>query len=437
MTSAEFADDRRDEGVAAGAGGGDAAVDVFAEKNRVFGAGLVRDPNPRLAELAAQCPVHRGAISDKFGLPGVDTFLYTDIDSHVTVLDWDHADAVLKDGTRFSSAYVGPSLRSVIGRTILEMDAPDHLRYRQLLQQAFTRKEMDRWETDFVRHIVNGYLDRMLAAGTGRGDLVRDFIFHYPIHVMSTAAGLPADDVPTFYRWSALITNVAASETDRMAASEGLAESFRTVIADRRREPRDDLVSVLVNASLKLPDGSRQALTEDEIVAFLRLLVPAGAQTTYRALSNLLYGLLSNPDQLEAVREDRSLVVGAIEEGIRWEPPLIFVGRLATEPTVVGDQPVGAGCPVNVAIGAANRDPSRWPDPDRFDIHRPPQPHLGFGGGPHVCLGIHFARMEMRVALEMILDRLPNLRLDPEAEDVHITGLIQRAPEHLPVLFDA
>ena len=135
MTSGEFATsaDGRPTGGADGGGdgGGDGGVDVFAEKNRVFGAGLVRDPHPRLAELAAECPVHRGAISDKFGLPGVDTFLYTDLDAHVTALDWDHADAVLKDGTRFSSAYVGPSLRSVIGRTILEMDAPEHLRYRQ------------------------------------------------------------------------------------------------------------------------------------------------------------------------------------------------------------------------------------------------------------------------------------------------------------------
>jgi cytochrome P450 len=129
-------------------------------------------------------------------------------------------------------------------------------------------------------------------------------------------------------------------------------------------------------------------------------------------------------------------VTPAIEEGLRWEPPLIYVGRLATEPTAVGPEPLGQGCPVNVAIGMANRDPSRWPDPDEFDIHRPMQPHLAFGGGPHVCLGIHFARMEMRVALELILDRLPNLRLDPDASDVHITGLVQRAPETLPVLFD-
>jgi cytochrome P450 len=422
------------EEFAAGSLEGD--YDVFALKNRVFGAGLVRDPYPRLEELAAQCPVHRGAISDKFGMTGVDTFLFTDVDSHVVALDFAHADAVLKDARTFSSGYSGPALRSIIGRTILEMDAPEHLRYRQLIQQAFTRKEMDRWERDFVRTIVNSYLDRMLAAGTGRGDLVHDFLFHYPIHVMSTAAGLPEDAVPTFYRWSALITNVAASVQQRTEAAEGLAGFMRTVIAERRAEPRDDLVSVLVHAELREPDGSRHHLDEDEIVAFLRLLIPAGAQTTYRALSNLMYGLLTHPDQLAALDADRSLVVPAIEEGLRWEPPLIFVGRLATETTVVGTESLETGCPVNVVVGAANRDPARWERPAEFDIFRAPQPHLSFGTGPHVCLGIHFARMEMRVALELMLDRLRGLRLDPDAEDVHITGLIQRAPETLPVLFD-
>jgi cytochrome P450 len=415
-------------------------VDVFALKNRVFGAGVVRDPYPHLAELAARCAVHRGGLSDKFGVAGVDTFLYPDVDEHVATFDWATADTVLKDGRTFSSAYYERSLRAVIGRTILEMDAPEHLRYRQLIQQAFTRKEMDRWEREFVRDIVDSYLDRMLerpaVGGAVRGDLVRDFIFHYPIHVMSTAAGLPAEHVPTFYRWAALITNVTVSEEQRKEASEGLATFLRAEIGARRAEPRDDLVSVLVQAELREPDGRRHRLTEDEIVAFLRLLIPAGAQTTYRALSNTLYGLLTHPDQLAAVDADRSLIPQAIEEGLRWEPPLIYVARLATEPVVVGSEPLGAGCPVNVIVGAANRDPSRWEHPEEFDIFRAPQPHLTFGTGPHVCLGIHFARMEMRVALELVLDRLRNLRLDPAADDVHITGLVQRAPESLPVLFD-
>jgi cytochrome P450 len=148
-----------------------------------------------------------------------------------------------------------------------------------------------------------------------------------------------------------------------------------------------------------------------------------------------LYGLLTHPDQLAAVVADPTLVPQAVEEGLRWEVPLTASGRSAAVDTAIGGVAIAAGCPVNLSIGAANRDASRWDRPDEFDIFRASQAHLGFGTGPHVCLGIHFARMELRVALEQLVGRLANLRLDPDAIDVHITGLGQRSPETLPVRF--
>jgi len=169
------------------------------------------------------------------------------------------------------------------------------------------------------------------------------------------------------------------------------------------------------------------------------LLLPAGAETTYRSSGNLLYGLLTHTDQFDAVRNDRSLIPQAIEEGLRWEPPLLFIMRTAKTDTKLGDIEIPAGANMGVAIGAANRDPDRYPDPDTFDIYRDARQHIAFGAGPHICLGQHLARLETRIALESVFDKLPNLRLDPDAmatEDPHIHGLTFRSPTSLPVLFD-
>jgi cytochrome P450 len=414
--------------------GNDEAEDVFAAKDRLGGIGVVRDPHPKLRELREQRTVLPGSVSSQFGMLGPDNFLIPD-EQQVSVYDFDNADRIFRDATTFSSSYYIPSLRAIIGRTILEMDPPDHQRYRSLLQGAFTKKEMVRWERDFVRDIVESAIDKL--APLGRGDLAADFAFHYPITVTAVAAGLPVEDVGTFYEQAALLTNVAVPEERRLQASEELGSMVQTLIEKRRAEPADDLISILVHAQLPGTDGGApEVLTDDEIVAFLRLLVPAGAQTTYRTLTNLLYALLTNPDQLAALYRDRSLIPRAVEEGVRWEPPLMFFARNATVDTEIAGCPVTAGTTVNMCVHSANRDPERWPDPDRFDIFRPLSTHLSFGQGNHICLGIHFARMELRVALEVILDRLPNLRLDPEAEDVHIGGLASRTAVHLPCVWD-
>jgi cytochrome P450 len=206
------------------------------------------------------------------------------------------------------------------------------------------------------------------------------------------------------------------------------------VLDDRRRSPRDDLVSELVRAEI---DGD--VLADEEIYSFLMLLLPAGVETTYRSTGNLLHLLLTHPDQLEAVRADRSLLPQAIEEGLRMEPPLLLTSRLAIRDGELGGVPVKAGAFVTPMLGAANRDPRRYPEPDRFDIFRDPKQHISFGNGPHMCLGMHLARMETRIAIDALLD-LPNLRRDPEAwarDDAHIHGQIFRSPTSLPVLFDA
>lgn len=409
------------------------AADAFDVKNRLGGIGTIRDPHPRLRELRDSCPVHDGSVSGLFGVVGPDNYLIAD-DEQVSVFTFEEVDQTFRDHETFSNRYYVPYLREVLGRTILEMDPPDHQRYRSLLQGAFTKAEMVKWEASFVRDLVRDRLGRL--APLGRADLAADFAFHYPISVMAAAAGLPVEHVDTFYEQATRLTNVAVAEEERLAASREMEVTVREVLAARRATPRDDLISVLAHAELRRPDGTVEQLGDDDIVTFVRLLIPAGAQTTYRTLTNLLFALLSDAEQLEMVRADRSLIPRAIEEGLRWEAPLLSFGRIATQDTEIAGQPVPAGTTVNLCVHSANRDPSRWPDPDRFDLTRPPRGHLGFGQGNHVCLGIHFARMELRVAVEAILDLLPGVRLDPDATDVHVAGLNSRAVVSLPCVWD-
>jgi cytochrome P450 len=183
-------------------------------------------------------------------------------------------------------------------------------------------------------------------------------------------------------------------------------------------------------------DGERHRLDDGEILAFARLLLTAGAGTTYRGLGSLLVALLSDPEQLDRVRDDRALVEPAIEEGLRFEQPLSAVTRLAMRDCELGDVAIPAGSFVHAGIGAANHDPARWEDPDRFDVGRRPLPHATFGGGAHFCIGVHLARMEIRAALETVLDRLPGVRFDPDAPVPHVTGLTFRMPTAVPVVWE-
>jgi cytochrome P450 len=406
----------------------DGERDAFETFDTVMGSGVVRDPYPKFAELRAECPVHRGRLHREFGLPDMPEVMSSGTGEYFTALSWEAVSQVLLDGQTFSSSGYAESMGLVMGHSILEMDEPEHRQYRSLIQQAFTLKAMERWERDVVSPIVHGLIDRF--AGRGRADLVRELTFPFPIQVIAGMLGLPAADLPQFHRWAVELISIAIDVPRGFAASQSLRDYFAGILAERRRDPREDVISMLAQAEL---DGQR--LTDEEIFAFLRLLLPAGAETTYRSSSNLLLGLLQSPDQLDALRRDRSLMRQAIEEGLRWEAPLTGIARLAMRDAEVAGVSIPKGAVVGVCMGAANRDPSRWQDPERFDMFRTPKPHVAFATGPHTCLGMHLARMETTVALNAVLDRLPSLRLDPEAEDVHVTGLSFRAPRSLPVVF--
>lgn len=401
--------------------------DPFEEFNRDNGAGTVRDPYPNWAELRKNAAIWLGDPRQMFGL-GDDVELPDDMPPMYQTLTLDATLQVLRDNATFSSSHYAMVMGAVMGHTILEMDEPEHHAYRGLIQQAFTRKAMERWETELVEPIVNRHIDAFV--GRGRADLVRELTFPFPVHVIAALLGLPDKDLPMFHRLAVELISVGFAPERGMAASAALRDYFSGILGARRDDPRHDVISVLAQAEL---EGQR--LTDEEIYSFLRLLLPAGAETTYRSSSNLLFGLLSHPEQLDALRQDRALMNAAIEEALRWEPPLTGIMRMATRDTEVCGVPLPAGALVSVCMGAANRDPAYWDDPDEFNIHRPVKPNAAFASGPHMCLGMHLARMETQVLMRGVLDRLPNLRLDPDAEDVHITGMAFRAPRSLPVVF--
>ena len=402
--------------------------DPFEVFNHSTGTGLVRNPYPRFAELRGECPVHKGTAGQLFGVPAIDQAAFSETGAYYTACSYAAVAQVLLDGETFSSAGYGKTMGLVMGHSILEMDEPEHHRYRSLLQQAFSQKAMDRWEHELVAPVVARCIDRFVDRG--RADLVRELTFPFPLEVIAGMLGLPDDDLPRFHRLAVELISIAVNIERGIAASQQLRDYFAEILAERRTRPGDELISVLAQAEL---DGQR--LTDEEIFAFLRLLLPAGAETTYRSSSNLLYGLLTNPDQLAALRDDRSLMRRAMEEGLRWEAPLIGIARTATRDVVVDGVQVPAGAVIGVGLGSANHDEKRWDDPERFDIFREPKQHMAFAYGNHTCLGMHLARMETRVVMDAVLDRLPNLRLDPEAEDVHVAGLTFRAPARLPVVF--
>jgi len=385
-------------------------------------AGDMRDPYPELAKALRDSPIQRvdnSLMPHEEAAPVFFVYRYDDIVR------------VLRDSETFSSSHIielimGP----VMGEHImLGMDGERHRRYRSLVSMAFRNKALARWEDELVGTVANELIDRF--ADRGRAELVREFTFPYPTQIIAGLLGLPRQDYKQFQRWSIDILSFLSRPEEAVVASGEVKEYVAGILAERRRRPQADLITDLAQAEL---DGER--LSDEEIFSFVRLLLPAGVETTYRSTGNLLFTLLSHPDQLEAVRADRTLVPQAIEESLRLETPLLNITRVATVDTELAGVPVPSGSTVMLMLAAANREATRYMAPDDFDTWRAePKPHIAFGHGAHACLGIHLARLEMRVGLDLLLDRLPGLRLDPAADDPHIRGQVFRSPTALPVLF--
>lgn len=382
-------------------------------------AGDVRDPYPDLAVKRRQSPVE---LNMQMGF---------DLEERLTATVYRHDDVseVLRDNVTFSSSAIRDLMAVVMGPFVLVgMDGAEHKRHRHLVSHAFRSKALAHWEDDLITDVIDQLVDGF--AGDGHAELVRQLTFHFPVQVIAEVLGLPHEDHEKFHDYAVAIINVAANPDAGIRASSALVDYLSTHVEARRRDPGTDLISDLVTSEF---DG--EMLDDEEIYSFLRLLLPAGAETTYRAAGNFIYGLLTHPDQMQALDTDRSLMVQAVEEAIRWESPLLITSRRATADCEIGGVPVPEGANVIAHLGSANHDEAHWDDAESFDIGREPKPQIAFGAGPHMCLGMHLARLELRVAVNRLLDRLPNLRLDPDGNDPHIHGERFRSPTSLPVLF--
>jgi cytochrome P450 len=388
-------------------------------------SGDTRDPYTDFIAKRRDTPIWKGSLMSMDFLP--EGF---DAEPGWNAFRYDDCSRILRDAKTFTSTGYDSTIGMVMGHMILGMDDPEHRGHRNLVAHAFREKSLARWEPEFIGPIVDELIDRFI--GDGEADLVRQLTFEFPVRVIARLLGLPEEDFAQFQRWSVELISLGADIDRGFAASEALRNYFADVVAVRRAHPKDDVISDLVTAEI---DG--ESLSDEAIYSFLRLLLPAGAETTFRSSGNLLYLLLTHTEQMEAVRDDRSLLPQAIEEALRFEPPLLTIGRTTTCKVEIAGVTLPAGAGITTNLGSANHDETRWDNAEEFDIFRPAIPHIAFAHGPHMCLGMHLARLETRAMVNRVLDRLPDLALNPGDTDPHIRGQVFRSPTALPVTFTA
>jgi cytochrome P450 len=402
----------------------DPAYDPFVSDDAAFGD--CADPYPQLARWREQGPVHAFDYRSAMGLYPDATMI--GLPSYL-VLGYEAVETIFLNPQTYSNRIYARNLGICFGRSVSTMDAPEHPRFRKIFQKAFLPNMVSAWGDTLVDPVVGALMGKF--AGRGRADLVQEFTHHYPFQIIYKQLDLPPEDVGVFHKLAIAQTVVSYDVAHGTEASRKLGVYFKALLDERRRRPGDDLVSLLAQAEV---DG--ETLPEEILISFLRQLVNAGGDTTYRATSVMLTGLLTNPEQLAAVRADRSLIAPAIEEALRWDGPVLIASRTPLVDTELCGVALPAGANLSVAAGSANRDPARFDDPDRFDIFRKKQRHFGFAFGPHVCIGQHLARLEMTRALNALLDHLPNIRLDPDHPPPQIQGTMMRVPKHIHVRFD-
>ncbi|WP_326547421.1 cytochrome P450 [Mycolicibacterium sp. ND9-15] len=386
-------------------------------------ADLFRNPYPLFAKRRHETSgVFRGSVMDWSKAPeAMPENLYA-------AVSFDAVNRVFRDGKVFNSEIYDSTIGLFIGPTILAMEGKTHWDHRNLVSSAFKSKSLARWEPEVVRPVVTALIDEFVQ--TGSADLVRDFTLEFPTRVISRLLGLPEEDLPWFRKRAVELISYHVKYKRAFEASAALKDYFLQQIEQRRAKPTGDIIGDLVTAEI---DGEK--LSDEAIYSFLRLLLPAGLETTFRSSGNLLYLLLTHPEQFQAVQADRDLVPAAIEEGLRYETPLTTVQRSATVETELEGVTLPKGSVIDVCIGSANRDEKRWERSEEFDIFRKRVPHISFAAGEHTCMGLHLARMETRVALECLLDRLTNVNLVTD-DNPHIWGQPFRSPTALPVTFD-
>jgi len=340
-------------------------------------------------------------------------------------------DEAFKHPEVFSSNADALNIGNVRPLIPLQIDPPDHVRYRRLLDPLFAPKRMAALETRTAA-LVHRLLDRF--ADRGSCDLVSEFTIPLPSEVFLTMFGLPLEELDTFLRMKDGIIRPPGDLEEQAAHRRSTAEEmyayFNTVLDLRTSDPRDDILSGFLSAEL---DGRR--LTREEILDICFLLMIAGLDTVTASLDCFFAYLAQHADQRDRLVADPELIPSAIEELFRWETPVTGVPRIAVQDTEIGGMAVRTGDQVMILLGSANTDEAEFPDADTVDLERAVNRHLAFGGGVHRCLGSHLARLELRVALREFHARIPAYRLAPDAVLEYTAGI--RSLATLPLLWEA
>jgi cytochrome P450 len=380
------------------------------------------DPYGFFEHMRKTAPVWRGTLMESDLMPEE-----LKVSENWTLFDFDSVFTAFREDTVFASEMYNNTIGLVFGPTILGMHGKQHHDHRSLVSKAFKQSALNQWEPEVIDPICDQLVDEF--KDDGEVDLVKAVTFEFPTRVTAALLGLPQEDLEMFRRLSLDLISITEDIEAGLNASVELGTYFQEQVDQRRSTMTDDVIGDLVAAEI---DGEK--LTDEAIISFLRLLLPAGLETTYRSSGNLLQLLLTHPDQLRDLQQDRSLIPAAIEEGIRYETPLVLVTRNTTRDVEMHGKTIPEGAQVNVCMGSANRDDKRWDNPNVFDIHRLRRAHISFAGGIHSCLGMHLARVETKAMLNSLFDRVTDLQL-LEDDDTEIVGMPFRSPKHLPVTF--
>jgi cytochrome P450 len=372
---------------------------------------LYRDgfPHELFAALRDEHPVWHHPLAPTRRTPDGVTFW--------AVLGHPELQEVSRDWRQFSSLE-GPSLTKTpeerSGHTIIASDPPGHTRFRKLVNAGFTPRMIARLD-ELVAQRATQVLDA--AAEKNDVNFVREVAYQLPMHLISDILGIPESDRPDVFHWTDVITRAAdplqgISDAEQTAAERSLFGYARQLGDEKRRNPTDDVWSILAHAEVEDDDGTMTRLTPLELDQFFLILTIAGSETTRNVISGGLVALLDHRNQMQDLRRDPELLGNATEEMIRWVSPVVCFARTATSDSELAGEQVRAGDRVTLWFTAANRDPRAFVDPDRFDVRRHPNPQVAFGGGGmHFCLGAHLARREIRVLFEQLLARFPEVEI--------------------------
>jgi pimeloyl-[acyl-carrier protein] synthase len=365
---------------------------------------VLADPYPLYRRLRTERPVHWD--------PFLHSWVVTRYHDVIRVLHHFSADRTpTPDQLTAKGLSALNPIAQVMVRQMLFLDAPDHTRLRALAQAAFTCGRVERLRSH-IQDIADGLIDKVIAKG--RMDVIADFASPMPAIVTAEMLGVPTKDHEQLKAWSADFAEMLGNfqhnpgRTARVLKSvEDMSEYFRSAMREQSEHPKDSLIHAMMKAEV---DGAR--LTPEEIIANLIVTMVGGQETTTNLIGNGILTLLKNPDELELLRKDPSVLTSGVEELLRYESPSQHTARIAPEDVEMGGQLIKKGQAVIAVMAAANRDPDRFPDPDRLDLQRKDNRHVAFGWAAHFCFGAPLARIEGQIAFETILRRLPNLQLD-------------------------